>query len=232
MEKIIVANFKSNLTRVNTVKYLRYLDAKLQNLPSRHIYIFPSMSSLCKDSFKNFQLGTQNAYPVYNGAYTGEIGLEALDEFCIKTIMIGHSERRYIFGETQKLCIEKFDFFSKKQFTIIYCIGESLSIRQQGLESTINFLKTQLKGIDFLYKDLIIAYEPIWAIGTGRSATIEQIKQTHHAIKEICSAPLIYGGSVNEKNAQEILQLPEVDGILVGSASLNAENFYHIIQGK
>lgn len=228
MKKIVAANFKTNLSRKDTKSYLDNLDTKL--LPSDNIYIFPSPVSLCENSFRHLKIGTQNAYPILSGAFTGEIGLNSLKELGITTILIGHSERRNILGESQELCAKKFDFFAKEGFEIIYCIGEDLSVRDKGFEEVKRFIKSEFENIPTSYNKLIIAYEPIWAIGTGRSANIDQIQQTHQFIKEISSAPLLYGGSVNEKNVAEILDIDEVDGVLVGSASLDIDNFCEIIQ--
>ncbi|PAF42985.1 triose-phosphate isomerase [Helicobacter sp. 11S03491-1] len=228
MQKIIAANFKTNHTRASTKTYLEALDKKIDQ--SDRIYVFPTSSALCKNNFQHLKIGVQNAYPVINGAFTGEIGLEALHEFDIQTILIGHSERRNILGESQKFCADKFNFFAKNGFEIIYCVGEDLSIRQKGFNALKKFIQTQFAGIPTNYDKLIIAYEPIWAIGTGLSATTEQIEQVHQSIKDISPAPLLYGGSVNAKNAEEILHAKAVDGVLVGNASLDADSFYHIIE--
>lgn len=227
MTKIVAANFKTNLSRKDTKSYLDTLDKKL--LTSDKIYIFPTPVSLCENSFTHLKIGTQNAYPVLNGAFTGEIGLSSLKELGINSILIGHSERRNILGESQDLCVKKFDFFAKEGFEIIYCVGEDLSIRDRGFEDVKRFIKSEFENIATDYEKLIIAYEPVWAIGTGRSANIHQIQETHHFIKEISSVPLLYGGSVNEKNVSEILDIDEVDGVLVGSASLDIDNFCEII---
>ncbi|PAF54563.1 triose-phosphate isomerase [Helicobacter sp. 13S00482-2] len=228
MTKIIAANFKTNHTRKSTEEYIQSLDKKL--LPSDKVYIFPTPIALCENNFKHLNIGTQNAYPIFNGAFTGEIGLQALKELNIKTILIGHSERRNILKESQEFCAEKFNFFMKEEFEIIYCVGESLCVREKGFEDVKKFIQTQFENIPIKYPKLIVAYEPIWAIGSGMSASLEQISQTHCFIKSICDAPVLYGGSVNAKNASEILNTKEVDGVLVGSASLDMESFYEIIK--
>lgn len=228
MTKIVAANFKTNLSRKDTKNYLYSLDTQLSS--SDKIYIFPTPVSLCENSFNHLKIGTQNAYPVSNGAFTGEIGLHSLKELGINSILIGHSERRNILGESQELCAKKFDFFAKEGFEIIYCVGEDLSIRDRGFEDVKRFIKSEFENIALDYNKLIIAYEPIWAIGTGKSADSGQIQEMHHFIKEISTAPLLYGGSVNEKNVSEILDINEVDGVLVGSASLDIDKFCEIIQ--
>lgn len=222
---IFAANFKTNHTRATTGKYIEVLKEKL--LAKRYddqVFIFPPATAL--DRYEgDFTIGAQNAYPTQNGAYTGEIGLEQLEEFGIKTILIGHSERRQHLGESQEKVAQKFVFFKEKGYEILYCIGESLEIREAGDEAVIAYLLSQFDGIDISYKNLIIAYEPIWAIGTGRSATVEEIASTHKTLKLNVEKPLLYGGSVNPANIKEIISISGVDGVLVGSASLNVESF-------
>ncbi|RUM77573.1 MAG: triose-phosphate isomerase [Sulfurovum sp.] len=227
---IYAANFKTNHTRKSTQLYVEEMHEKLRAKNSEDsVYIFPPSTAL--DSYEgNFTLGTQNAYPAQNGAYTGEIGLEQLDEFGIKTILIGHSERREILKETQEMVAQKFAFFKEQDFEIIYCIGEPLNIREKGLESVMQYLLAQFDGIDIEYENLIIAYEPIWAIGTGRSATVEEISTTHRALKKaLHDKPLLYGGSVKPANIKEITSIAGVDGVLVGSASLDVDSFSQMV---
>jgi len=222
---IFAANFKTNHTRASTERYVAFLNEKLVAKRSEdRVYLFPPATAL--NSYEgDFTLGVQNAYPVQNGAYTGEIGVEQLEEFGIKTILIGHSERREHLGESQEIVAQKFAFFKEQGFEIIYCIGEPLEIREQGDEAVIEYLLAQFDGIDISYKDLIVAYEPIWAIGTGRSATVEEITATHTSLKQTVQKPLLYGGSVKPENIKEITGIRGVDGVLVGSASLDAKNF-------
>ncbi|MCD6213153.1 MAG: triose-phosphate isomerase [Sulfurovum sp.] len=223
---IYAANFKTNHTRATTKAYIEALKEKLlTKKPEDKVYIFPPATAL--DSYAgDFTIGTQNAYPTQNGAYTGEIGVEQLTEFGIKTILIGHSERREHLSESQEKVAEKFTFFKEQGFEIIYCIGEPLEIREQGIEAVMQYLLAQFDGIDITYDNLIVAYEPIWAIGTGRSATVEEISSTHRALKKaINNKPLLYGGSAKPANIKEISSIDGVDGVLVGSASLDAGNF-------
>ena len=226
---IFAANFKTNHTRASTEKYIKALEKKLlAKKPEDHVYIFPPATAL--DKYEgDFTIGAQNAYPVQNGAFTGEIGTEQLEEFGIKTILIGHSERREHLGESQDKVAQKFTFFKEQGYEILYCIGEPLEIREEGDEAVIEYLLAQFDGIDITYKNLIIAYEPIWAIGTGRSATVEEIAFTHESLKKTVQKPLLYGGSVKPVNIKEITDIRGVDGVLVGSASLNAENFAEMI---
>jgi triosephosphate isomerase len=226
---IFAANFKTNHTRASTQRYVALLNEKLVAKRSEDsVYLFPPATAL--NSYEgDFTVGVQNAYPVKNGAVTGEIGVEQLEEFGIKTILIGHSERREHLGESQEIVAEKFAFFKEQGFEIIYCIGEPLEIREQGDEAVIEYLLAQFDGIDISYQDLIVAYEPIWAIGTGRSATVEEITSTHASLKKMVHKPLLYGGSVKPENIKEITGIRGVDGVLVGSASLDAERFAKII---
>jgi triosephosphate isomerase len=227
---IYAANFKTNHTRASTKEYI----ASLNNLVSQtehQVFVFPPSTAL--DSYESIAtIGAQNAHFTKNGAFTGEIGLEQLEEFGIQTILIGHSERREHFGETQDIVAKKFEFFKNQGFEIIYCIGEPLSIKEQGDSQVIEYLKAQFDGIDTSYDKLIVAYEPIWAIGTGRSATTKEISTTHQALKSIVNKPLLYGGSVKPNNVKEIVSIDGVDGVLVGSASLDVDSFASMINHK
>lgn len=226
---IIAANLKTNLTRNETREYVDQLEEFLLTSNSdQEVLVFPATSSLTLHLGKVI-IGAQNAYPVNNGAYTGEIGVDHLDEFGIKTILIGHSERRHVLGETQEVIIRKFNFFKELGFKIVYCVGEPLEVRKSGEKNMIDYINAQYDGIDTGYKNLIIAYEPVWAIGTGLTPTLEDIESLHLKLKEKSSAPLLYGGSVKVSNAQEVLALKSVDGVLVGGASLMIEDFSQMI---
>ncbi len=226
---IFAANFKTNHTRATTQAYIQELNQKIEATSTNNdIYIFPPATALDKFETKA-TVGTQNAYPAKNGAYTGEIGVDQLDEFAIKTILIGHSERREHLRESQEIVAEKFSFFLNEGFEIIYCIGEPLEIREQGDKAVMEYLLAQFEGIDTTYENLIIAYEPIWAIGTGRSATVEEIASTHKALRQSVSKPLLYGGSAKPANIKEIISIDNVDGVLVGSASLKVESFFDMV---
>jgi triosephosphate isomerase len=226
---IFAANFKMNHTRATTKAYLDALAQKLVSKRSEdRVFVFPPATAL--DVYEgDLTIGAQNAYMAEKGAYTGELGLEQLEEFGIKTILIGHSERRDILGEEQALVAEKFSYFKAHGFEIIYCIGEALEVREEGDEAVMAHLLSQFEGIDLSYEKIIIAYEPIWAIGTGRSATTEEISSTHKALKEHFDRPLLYGGSVKPANIKEITGIDGVDGVLVGSASLDVESFSEMI---
>ena len=229
---IIASNFKTNHTRKSTKEYIEKLNNHLkQNSISTQVLVFPTSSSLNDfSSVENLEVGAQNAYAVRNGSFTGEIGLEQLEEFSIKTILIGHSERRHILNETQEEIAKKYEFYKTLGFKIVYCIGEPLEIKKQGLDKTLEYIFEQFNGIDTNYENLILAYEPVWAIGTGVTATNEDIQNIHKAIKDKISKPLLYGGSVKVENVKEICEIPNVDGALIGTASWKVDDFIQIIE--
>jgi triosephosphate isomerase len=226
---IIAANFKTNMTRRETAEYYTTVTGFIAEIGiSSKAMIFPPATAL--NSFEGgVNIGAQNAYAVENGAFTGEIGLDQLDEFGIKTILIGHSERRHILGESQELIAEKFNYYKAKGFTIVYCIGEPLEVREEGSDALMDYLNDQCDGIDLDYEKLIIAYEPVWAIGTGLTPSADEVEQIHTALRQKTSRPLLYGGSVKTANAKELLALNNVDGALIGSAALNVEDFCTIL---
>lgn len=226
---IVCANFKANKTREETRAYMAVVESFVSvNKVDETVMVFPPFTAL--EVFpRNIMIGVQNAYPAINGAYTGEITLEQLEEFDIKTILIGHSERRHVLGETQQQIAEKFRFFSDKGFVIVYCVGEPLEVRKQGEDVLLSYVEGQFEGIDLTYPDLIVAYEPVWAIGTGLTPTLEEIGTVHAALREKTAAPILYGGSVKVDNARSIMELDNVDGVLVGSASLSAHDFCEMI---
>lgn len=226
---ILCANFKANKTRQETQAYMAVVESFVSvNEIEDTIIVFPPFTAL-EHITRNVLIGVQNAYPVQNGAFTGEIALEQLEEFGIKTILIGHSERRHILGETQAQVVAKFRFFAEQGFAIVYCVGEPLNVRKQGEDVLMDYIDAQCEGIDMSYPDLILAYEPVWAIGTGLTPTNKQIEAVHGALRLKTTAPLLYGGSVKVDNAGEIMKLQNVDGVLVGSASLSAHDFCEMI---
>lgn len=227
---LIAANFKTFKTRQETLDYYRDVKVYIErNNIGVDTMIFPPATAL--NTFRGTTLvGAQNAYAVENGAFTGEIGLNQLKEFDIKTILVGHSERRHIIGESQEMMVEKFDFFKEHNFNIVYCIGEPLEVREEGSEALMAYLDTQLEGIDLNYENLIIAYEPVWAIGTGLTPTAAEVELIHTALRQKIKAPILYGGSVKVNNAEELLSLNNVDGALIGSGALQAENYCTILE--
>ncbi|MEA2050614.1 MAG: triose-phosphate isomerase [Campylobacterota bacterium] len=230
--KIIASNFKTNHTRRTTKEFINSVDSFITDKDIKNdIYIFPPSTAL--DNFdlnSNITIGVQNGYYTKNGSFTGEIGTEQIDEFGIKSILIGHSERRHILGETQKEITLKYNYYKALGYKIIYCVGEPLSVKQKGITETLSYLQEQFNGIDLEYDNLIIAYEPVWAIGTGEVASVEDITIIHKKLKKKFTQPLLYGGSVKIGNIEEILNIPNVDGTLIGSASWDVEDFKKLIE--
>lgn len=228
---IIAANFKMTHTRKETANYLKVVDEFIQKEKiSNRAIVFPPFTALDNYNYKNITIGAQNGYHAKDGSFTGEIGLNQLLEFNISTILLGHSERRHILGESQEFIAKKFEFYKESGFEIIYCIGEPLEIKQKGIDAIMEYNKSQLVGIDLEYQKLIVAYEPVWAIGTGISATSNDIKEIHAKLREIIKKPILYGGSVKLNNIKEILQIPNVDGVLVGTASWKVEDFCEMLR--
>ena len=230
--KIIASNFKTNHTRKTTKEFVENTNSfLLDNDIKNDVFIFPPATALDSfDTVENITVGTQNGYYVQNGSFTGEIGTDQLDEFKIKTILIGHSERRHILGESQKEITLKYNYYKALGYKIIYCVGEPLEVQELGMTETLGYIWNQFDGIDLEYDNLIIAYEPVWAIGTGKIPTQEDITLIHKKIKKKITQPLLYGGSVKTNNISDILDIPNVDGTLIGSGSWNVEDFKEMIQ--
>jgi triosephosphate isomerase len=231
--KIIASNFKTNHTRLETRKFIETINNVIsENNITNEVIIFPSLTAL--DSFDNLNanlaIGTQNAYYIDNGSFTGEVGSDQLKEFNIQTILIGHSERRHILKETQEDILAKYNYYKDLGYKIVYCIGEPLEVKNQGIEEVLKYLKTQLQGVDIDYEKLIIAYEPIWAIGTGVVPTIDDVKSIHKALKNSIKKPILYGGSVKVNNINQIISIDGVDGVLVGSGSWDINNFIEMVK--
>ncbi|TKX30323.1 triose-phosphate isomerase [Campylobacter sp. MIT 12-5580] len=224
---IYAANLKCHHSRASFALYAQKLDEALKIHKKDEIFVFPP-SSCFHANIKHFTQGAQNFYPCVQGAFTGEIGKEQLDEFGINSVLIGHSERRTL-GDNESLIKAKFDFAKEHAYTIIFCIGEDLACKKA--DKTKDFLHKQLENIDLNYKKLIIAYEPIYSIGTGVSAEFKDIEEVLLFLSGLSKAKLLYGGSVNEENIKAILDIKHCNGVLIGSASLKVENFISLIKG-
>ena len=228
---IVASNFKTNHTRKETALYLDALKKYVtQSKTAQEVRVYPSFTALdCFELPSNIKVGAQNFYPVPNGSYTGEIGSLQLDEFGVRSVLIGHSERRHVLGESQEEIAQKFAFALKQGWEIVYCVGEPKEVREEGLDAVIAYVEAQFEGINLNYEKLVVAYEPVWAIGTGLTASTNDIKETHGRLREKVSAPLLYGGSVKVANAQEVMGVENCDGVLVGTASWNVEDFCEMI---
>jgi len=244
---IIAGNWKMNKTVDEALDLVRKLKESLKDVKDREIVVCPSFVALYAVAKEiegsNIKLGAQNCYYEDNGAYTGEVSPVMLKDIGVEYVVIGHSERRSYFAESDDLVNKKAKALLKKGLKPIICVGESLEQREAG--ETENIVRKQvfrdLDGIEpYQLKDVVIAYEPIWAIGTGKTATSEEanrvISLIRDTIKEMYSEKeasvlrIQYGGSVKPENATELMTQSEIDGALVGGASLDAEAFEAIVK--
>lgn len=246
--KVIAGNWKMNKDFHETALLINELKQRLKDFKNEvDIVICPPFTSLIVAKTlidgSSMKLGAQNMSQHDEGAYTGEISAKMLRTIGSDYVILGHSERRQYFRETDQLINAKVKQALKNWLTPIVCVGETLEERESGITDTI--ITTQIKGV--LHEldaaqiaKLIIAYEPVWAIGTGKNATPDQANQVHKLIRKIVSQltswniaeKLIiqYGGSVNAENAQTLLSQSDIDGALVGGASLKSDAFVRIIQ--
>lgn len=243
---IIIGNWKMNTTSEQGVALAQSICRNAQTNQNVDIVLCPPFTSipLIHTVIQNtpIKLGAQNLNENPNGAYTGEISAPMIAEFA-EYVIVGHSERRSIYGETNEQVTAKVNAAYNANLTPIVCIGEDAEEREQGRAE--RFVKQQLRNSignpqNLRNKQTIIAYEPVWAIGTGNAATIEQIKYMTEAIREevarmdtaetAAQTRIIYGGSTNPNNIHQIAQSKPIDGVLVGSASLNNNDFIAMIQ--
>ena len=242
----IVGNWKMNLTLAEGVEFAKSLRKSLQNKNEIISGICPPFIFL-KDISKvlegsGIRIGAQNIHSEINGAYTGEISALMIQEVGCTHVLIGHSERRHLFGEVDSFINAKMKTALSIDLKPIFCIGETLNEREEGRTKYIvkNQLKNGLLGIAKNHvEELVIAYEPVWAIGTGKTASPEQANEVHSFIrgfltdeygKDIASSVYIqYGGSVKPENTKELIAQSEIDGLLVGGASIKLESFLKII---
>ena len=191
----------------------------------------------------NIQIGAENCHWEVSGAYTGEISAQMLTSMGVNIVIIGHSERRQYFGETDVTVQKRVRAALDAGLTVILCVGETLEQREQGITSELVAMQTKiaLGGVsEEELKRVIIAYEPVWAIGTGKTATAQQANEVCHTIREVIGAvysqaaadgiTIQYGGSMNAGNAAELLAQPDVDGGLIGGASLKPQDFATIVK--
>ena len=242
--KYCIANFKMNLgAQSDIMKYFSDLNNyDISNNKSLGIIISPPFTTLSQSialsevSEIHIEIAAQNVSDHNSGAFTGEISVDMLKDYGIDYVIVGHSERRTYFNETNNQINKKNQKLIRNNMCPIFCIGETLEQRNDGLiEKT---LKNQIiKGLDKLEaKEIILAYEPVWAIGTGETATLEIIIEAHQMIRNILNdigfdgqkISILYGGSVNRNNAKELIALADVDGFLIGGASLDAKHFCDI----
>ncbi|MEG2609817.1 MAG: triose-phosphate isomerase [Bacilli bacterium] len=235
MNKIVVANLKMNMTFLETNEYIKELD---QNILDKNVIICPSSLYLPLYLNKNYSVGCQNCYSENSGAFTGEISPKQINSLGVEYVILGHSERRTILHERNEEINKKIKKAVTNNLNVILCVGETKEEKDKIMTDKI--LERQiincLTGIGTSdAKNIIIAYEPIWSIGTGLTPTEKEIQITIMNIKEILknlykelNFKVLYGGSVNEENITSINQIKEISGVLVGGASMDAKKLKKI----
>ena len=244
-KKIVAGNWKMNMTLDDSIE----LSNALININKSNVdvMIAPSFTNLypLKKHFDTHQIDViaQNVNQNSKGAFTGEVSVEMLKSIGVNCVIIGHSERRSLFGETDQILFEKVNYATSNDMNVIFCFGEELQQRQNG--NYFDIIQQQLEiGVLSLSSELIkkvtLAYEPVWAIGTGVTANPDQIQEIHQFIRNLIhqrfdetisnSIRILYGGSVKSTNAVEIFNLADVDGGLIGGASLKFADFQSIVE--
>ncbi|MEO6421167.1 MAG: triose-phosphate isomerase [Candidatus Nitrotoga sp.] len=242
--KFIVGNWKMNGTLTKNEALLKEVTngvAQISGIDCALCVPFPYLAqtqSLLQGT--TIKWGAQNVHPANKGAYTGEVAVSMLQDFGCNYVIVGHSERRSLYGESSQLVAEKFAAVQNAEMWPIICVGETLEQREAGTtevvvaEQLAEIIK--LRGVQS-FRTAIIAYEPIWAIGTGKTASPKQAQEVHAFIRKRIAGNdeefahalcILYGGSVNASNAAELFAMPDIDGGLIGGASLVAEDFLAI----
>jgi triosephosphate isomerase len=246
---IVAGNWKMNKTVAEALALVGDLKMELANIKDVDIVVCPPFTALCEVSKtlrdSNIRLGAQNVSEHNPGAYTGEIAAEMLKEFAVRYVILGHSERRQYQKESDELISKKTHAAHAVALKPIVCVGETIAEREAGQMEKV--LETQVRGsLTGLNKEqmveTIIAYEPVWAIGTGKTATTAQAQEAHAFIRGLLvklydegtarRVRIQYGGSVKPSNARELMSQPDVDGALVGGASLQPRSFADIIKNS
>lgn len=246
---LIAGNWKMHGSKASVDSLLQALVHSATSVPSVELAVFPPFVFLEQTSSilsgSGIHWGAQNVSDQESGAYTGEVSVKMLKEFGCRYVIVGHSERRTLLGETNEMVAAKFKTSLQAGVTPILCVGESEQEREK--EETFTVIKKQLAAVFGLLDNLprlaesVVAYEPIWAIGTGRNATPEQAQEVHAFIRNELNVYLghsaqtmriLYGGSVKPANSAALLAKPDIDGALVGGASLEAKSFLEIAQCK
>ncbi len=245
-QQLVMGNWKMNGSRASIHALL---DALLADFPKEtqevpQVVVFPPAIYIPEVAEKlrgtPIQWGAQNVYFESSGAYTGELSAEMLKDYGCTYVLVGHSERRILFHEDEKCVAKKFHHVKEHDMIPVLCVGETESARENGL--TMSVLQTQLQAIgrdgQYDFDGAVVAYEPVWAIGTGKTATPEDAAAVQANIRNLIAEwspdsaralPIVYGGSVNDKTAPALFARPEIDGGLVGGASLKAKQFLDIL---
>lgn len=244
--KIVAGNWKMHKNAEETEDLLNELIDRLPDDAEVELIVAPTFVNLASAvdhlEFTNIRVAAQNMHQAESGAFTGEISADMLKSIGVSTVILGHSERRAYFHETDSIIAYKTDTALKHDMTVIFCFGEELKDRQNGNHFNVveNQLRDGLFHIDQKHwENIILAYEPVWAIGTGETASPEQAQEMHEFIRQTVRAkygsdvaemvPILYGGSVKPENAREIFSKPDVDGGLIGGAALKADDFAAIV---
>lgn len=244
-KNIVAGNWKMNNDLSQTEALITEL-LKQKQTSNAEVMIAPTAVNLFQafnaTRNSNIEVVAQNMHFADNGAYTGEISASMLKSVGVETVILGHSERRAYFNETDELLSKKVDAALKNNMRVIFCFGEELNDRKAGDQEEIvgNQIKKALFHLETsAFKNIVLAYEPVWAIGTGETASPEQAQDMHKFIRETLNSKygekvsqdmtILYGGSVKPSNAKEIFSKPDVDGGLIGGAALKADDFYAII---
>jgi triosephosphate isomerase len=245
-QKIVAGNWKMHKNAEETEDLLNELIDKLPNDVEAQVIVAPTFINLASAvdhlEFTNIAVAAQNMSQFESGAYTGEISADMLKSVGVNIVIIGHSERRAYFHETDFILADKVTTALSHNMTVIFCFGEELKDRQNNQQ--FNIVENQLRDGLFHIKDknweqIVLAYEPVWAIGTGETASPEQAQEMHRFIRETVrqrfgstiaeDVSILYGGSVKPENAKEIFSKPDVDGGLIGGAALKATDFAAIV---
>ncbi len=247
-KKIVAANWKMNMTQGESERFVDSFLRDISDTTDVEVVIIPPFTAIPKVTealakAHNIKVGAQNMYWEKSGAFTGEISASLLRDLFVHYVVLGHSERRILFGETDEMVNRKVHAAHEAKLRPIVCVGETLDQRDNGNVEKI--LSIQLRGSLAGLKpkqlqESVIAYEPVWAIGTGRNATPQQAQEAHAFIRRILvemsdetTADRIriqYGGSVKPENARELMSQPDIDGALVGGASLDPRSFAQIVK--
>lgn len=234
---LIAGNWKMNLGGKDSINVVKEIEEGIKGIcDDIKVVVAPPFTAipLIYDRVKKIVLGAQNMFYEDKGAYTGEISGKFLLDFNVKFVILGHSERRKYFREDDELIVKKARKAKEIGLKYIVCVGETLEERENGLAKDV--VLKQVSAIcdsGLLNEDLIFAYEPVWAIGTGKVATPEIAEEMHRFIRDKINEKevmIIYGGSVDDSNANGLLNMPDIDGALVGGASLNPLKFIKIIK--
>ncbi len=237
MSLLIAGNWKMHKTAGETVSFCRALAERLRGLDGVDVVVCPAYTSLDEAvrslAGSGIEVFAQNAHWAPEGAFTGEVSPPMLAEIGVVGSLVAHSERRQLFAETDESAARRIGGVLDAGLRVIACVGETEVERDRGETEAV--LRRQVEAIRDAVEDndrsrLTIAYEPVWAIGSGRTATPEQAEEAHVLIRTIMDRPILYGGSVKPENAEELLAQPDVDGALVGGASLEVDSFAAICE--